>query len=53
MSSLKGITKTVVPSKNTVEFVIHVNGGHDYRFKSEQRETIIDFIKRAYYELNQ
>ena len=46
---MKGITKTIPPSANTVEFVIHVNDEYDYRFKSEFRDDIIDCIKRAYY----
>lgn len=32
--SINGISKTVCPSKCTVEFTLHVTGNYDYRFLS-------------------
>ena len=45
ISDIGGITKTVTPSKNTIEFTVHVPSSYDYRFLSEAREEMLKIIK--------
>ena len=48
-NEIQGLTKTVPPSKNDKEFTIHVQSEGDLRIKSENREQILEFIRKAYY----
>lgn len=49
IAEIGGITKTVKPSKNEVEFTVHVPSSYDYRFISDVREEIIKIIKSAFF----
>ena len=46
--NINGMTKTVLPSKCTTEFTIHITGEYDYRFLSPRREEIMTLIKKLY-----
>ena len=46
--SINGISKTVPPSKCTVEFTIHVTGSYDYRFLSNRRDEIVHLLKQLF-----
>ena len=49
----KAMTKTVPPSENLEELTIHVTVAHDYRFRSNQRDLIMDVIKRAFFNMTE
>ena len=42
---MKALTKNLVDPQ---EFIVHVQGEYDYRFKSDDRERIFKFILDAY-----
>ena len=47
ISKLLGITKSV--SKGYGEFVLHIRDEYDYRMKSDERDQVIDVLKKAFY----
>jgi len=49
IKDIGGITKTVPPSKSATEFTIGVPSEYDYRFNSDKREEIIEYIKRCFF----
>jgi hypothetical protein len=49
IAEIGGITKTVPPSKNLLEFTVHVPSSYDYRFISEARNEIMTIIKQAFF----
>ena len=54
LKELGGITKTVSPSKNVLEFTLHVPREYDYRLvaiKPDKRDEVMNIIKQAYIEL--
>lgn len=50
ISNLNGVTKST--SEPAGEFVLHIKEDYDYRIKSENRDEIIDYLKRIYIQLN-
>ena len=46
IKTIKGLTKSI--SENQGEFVLHVEGSYDYRYRSEYRNEIITIMKASY-----
>jgi len=49
-STVSALSKTIPPSENVKEFVIHIPSEYDYCLTLDLRDEMIDVIKKAYFE---